>query len=182
MRNLLLTLALIAILCATVSAQAVKPITFYAGGGTSIPSGDFGLMQKNGYHGLGAVGFNVAPMIQFMLKGEYHSWKTDNPLLGFDFSTMFFGGSFRFSPNLPVSPIKPFGIAGGGLASSKTQVVVLNNNIGDVTSSNFYFEIGGGLDFKIAPMASLFVQGRFVSINYGGGSLNYIPITVGLKF
>lgn len=181
MRNLFLTLVLVAILCASVSAQNVKPITFYAGGGISIPSGDFGILYQNGYHGLGAVGFNVAPMAQLMLKGEYHTWSSD--LTGFDsdFSTMFFGGSFRISPNMPMSPIKPYGLAGGGLASTKATAVILNNSV-EATSSNFYFEFGGGLDFKVGPMMAMFIQGRYISINSGGGSMNYIPITVGLKF
>lgn len=181
MKKLFLALAMVLILCVSISAQSVKPITFYAGGGISIPNGDFGVLYKNGYHGLGAVGINVAPMVQLMLKGEYHTWSSDLPGFDSDFSTMFFGGSFRVSPSMPMSPIKPFGLAGGGLASTKSTVVILNNSI-EGTSSNFYFEFGGGLDFKVGPMMAMFIQGRYVSINSGGGSMSYIPFTVGLKF
>jgi len=197
MKKLLFTMVLLVFFAAGVSAQDVKPFSIYVGGGVTVPSGDFADAYKMGFHGMAALGYSVAPMFQILAKGEYHSFAFDNTgafaKAEYAGETKFSGGSLniimagvagKLAPSAPLIPIKPYGLAGIGLASMGiTEQTIGEDKIEAPDRVNkLYFEIGAGVEMKLAPAVAFFVQARYVSISTEGTSTNMIPITVGVKF
>ncbi|MEE9443623.1 MAG: outer membrane beta-barrel protein [candidate division Zixibacteria bacterium] len=195
MKKLVLTLTVIMLCAGLASAQISKPFNVYVGGGLGMVQGDVGTLYKTGYHGVAAVGFNAAPMIQFIGKVEYHSFGSDMaPTLGIGLDgsqrNLMFGGAAKLQPSLPAFPLKVYGLAGIGMASVQAPDLVIVNlitseqvTITPPSQSKMYFEIGAGAELPAGPSLSMFAMVRYVSISQeGGGSFNYIPITVGLKF
>lgn len=197
MKKLLLITVLSVFFVAGVSAQGVKPFSIYVGGGVTVPSGDFADVYKMGFHGMGALGYSVVPMFQILAKGEYHTFafdKTGNfAKTEYAGETEFGGGAFhiillgvagKLTPALPASPIKPYGLAGVGVASLGASDLTVGGVKQAAASSvsKFYFELGGGIEMKLAPAVNFFVQARYVTINPKRGTINLIPLTIGIKF
>ncbi|MCK5125624.1 MAG: outer membrane beta-barrel protein [candidate division Zixibacteria bacterium] len=187
MKKLLFVICLVVIFTSIASAQVSKPFSVYAGGGLTLLQGDYGDYYKNGYHGMGAAGFSLAPMFQLMGKLEYHTLPVDAAAITNDVTIIMYGAGFKFAPTLPGAPIKPFGIVGGGMATLKTDASFdLGDfgtvDLGTVSSNEFYYEFGAGLELKASPGLSFFVMARYVTIANEFADFKYIPITVGLKF
>jgi opacity protein-like surface antigen len=202
MKKIILTALVALFLMSAVSMAQVStpglPFSVYAGGALSLPSSpsSFSDGWKMGYHGMLGVGFNVAPRVQIIPKLEYHKFGSDlssyaGPLLdGGGFKSLMFGADARLNLGAPVLPIKPYALGGIGMAnvsyddftsSDPLVQAALNSGINGASTTQFYFNIGAGAEFTLAPKASLFVQARYVSISGDGGSVGYIPLTVGLK-
>ncbi len=193
MKKTIFMLVAIMFIAGIASAQISKPFSVYAGGGLGLVQGEYSDMFKTGYHGLAAVGFSAAPMIQFLAKVEYHNFETDLtssvPDYNNSFKNMMFGGGARISPSIPSFPLKVFGMAGGGLANIQGPDAVTYNlatgtyeAVETESQNEFYFEIGAGAEMTVAPSIALFGMVRYVSISSEGESFNYIPLTVGVKF
>ncbi|MFH1700682.1 MAG: outer membrane beta-barrel protein [Candidatus Zixiibacteriota bacterium] len=194
MKKLVLTFALIMLCAGLASAQISKPFNVYVGAGVGMVQGDAGTLYKNGYHGMAAIGFNAAPMIQFLGKVEYHTFGSDlTPVLGIGLDgsqrNLMFGGAAKLQPSLPAFPLKVYGLAGIGMASIQAPDIVSINlitseqvTITPPSESKMYFELGAGAEMPAGPSLSLFAMVRYVSISEDGQSFNYIPVTVGLKF
>ncbi len=88
------------------------------------------------------------------------------------------GANGRLSVGAPL-PVKPFFLGGVGFARGSIEAIqFLSTQISsDATNTNFYWNVGAGID-----IGKLFLQARWVSIQGDGGSTNYIPIALGLKF
>ncbi|MEZ5359372.1 MAG: hypothetical protein R3F48_11140 [Candidatus Zixiibacteriota bacterium] len=194
MKKILLLLAIVLICTTFVSAQDTKPMTMFAGGGLTMPMGDLGDYTKMGYHGMGAIGLNLMPVIQAIGKVEYHTMNLDWGDLedgGGAFKVTMFGVAGRVAPPMPASKIKIFGLAGAGFAAYKydSDETFDINDLGSISISNtsdtendMYFEIGGGLEFAAGTNLNLFAMARFVSVATEGKASTFVPITVGLKF
>lgn len=195
MKKVLLTVATLFILSSLALAQApAPPVSFYGGGAFSVPSSptSFSDSWKTGYHGFVGVGFDVAPKVKVIGKIEYHNFASNfglAALAGGNFKVLMFGPEAHLSLAAPMVPIQPFLSAGMGMASvsfadfTGTDPLVAALNLGNsgASSTNFYYSIGGGVEFSVGPAASLFVQARYASISGNGGSTSFLPISVGLK-
>lgn len=191
MKKVLFTIGLL-LLCATfASAQVSKPFSAYVGGGLTLPQGDYGDFYKNGYHGMGSIGLGFMPMVQGLGKVEYHSIPVNSEFVSNDISVIMYGLDAKLSPMLPVSPIKPFGLVGIGMATMKTDITLDFSSlgtgmspvdVGTAQTTEFYYEIGAGLEMKAAPSVNLFVMARYITITNSMADFSYIPVTVGLKF
>ena len=195
MKKVLLTVATLIILSSLALAQApAPPVSFYGGGALSVPSGpsSFSDDWKTGYHGFIGVGFDVAPKVKVVAKIENHNFGSDFGLAniaGGNFKVWMFGPEAQLSLGAPMVPIQPFVSGGIGMANvsfddftgTDPLVAALNTANSGASSTNFYYSIGGGLQFSIAPNASLFVQARYASISGDGGSTSFMPISIGLK-
>lgn len=194
-------IALAALLLFAVGAQAQmpsSPFSFYVGGALSLPNAPdaFKNTYKTGFHGFAGVGFSVMPKLQLVAKGELNSFSFDfdqNAMPGISEggkqNIWMFGGDARFSMGVPAAPFKPFGFAGAGFANVKTTdfggtdlslATSLNSSLESMTK--MYWNIGLGAEFKSGPAMSLFVQARYVNIATEGDAMQFIPISVGLKF
>lgn len=193
MKKLVLTLTVMMLCAGLASAQISKPISFFAGGGVGIVQGDASSLYKTGYHAMGGVGYSVAPMVQFVGKVEYHKFGADLgisiPGYNADWGQMMFGGAAKLTPSLPSFPIKVYGLAGLGMASVNfpdrpvyNLATATFDYVEIPNESKMYFELGVGAELGSTPAFSFFAQARYVSTSMDGGSFNYIPVTLGIKF
>lgn len=191
MKKVLLTLGLLLLCAAFASAQVSKPFSAYVGGGLSLPQGDYGDYYKTGYHAMGSIGFGLMPMIQGIGKVEYHSIPVNSDLITNDISVIMYGLDAKLTPSLPAAPIKPFGMAGIGLATMKTDIALdLSGlgtgyapvDVGTAQTTEFYYELGAGVEMKATTSLNLFVMARYVTVTNSLENFKYIPVTVGLKF
>ena len=195
MKKVLLTVAAVLVMSSLAMAQLPSsPVSFYGGGALSVPSGpsSFSDSWKTGYHGFVGVGFDVAPKFKVVAKIEHHNFSSDFGLTNLDggnYKVWMYGPEAHLSLGAPMVPIQPFLSGGIGMASvsfdkftgTDPLVAALNTANSGASSTNFYYSIGGGLQFSIAPNASLFVQARYASISGDGGSTSFMPISIGLK-
>ena len=196
MKKVAFTLCIVLVFAIGASAQISKPFTVYAGGGMSLPMSPDGFkdVQKTGYHGTVGLGFNVIPMFQLVAKIEYHSFTADQTeyslalgttedVEGGTFTPLMFGADARYAFNLPAAPLAPYVFGGAGLARvSWSDVSYGTTTLAFEDQTKFYYNVGAGFEFDISPMASLFVQGRYVSIATDNDPTVMVPISVGIKF
>lgn len=193
MRKAITILSILMVFAVAASAQVPNPVSFYGGGAVSVPSGEgFSNGWKTGWHGHLGIGYKMTPLFQVVGKAEFHNFAANLEGLALDGGNTkitMFGADGRYQMNMPSAPIKPFFFGGVGLANWKIDDFTGNSLIASAlnaanpgTQSKLYWNVGAGADFKVGPTASLFIQGRYVSITGDGGSLGFIPITLGLKF
>ena len=193
MKKVVITLTIM-LFAAGVSAQVSAPVSLYLGGALSAPaSGDFNTGWKWGYHGWAGVGYKMAPSFQVIGKVEYHDFFFDMldyvGVDGGDTKVWMYGVDGCFEINVPMIPIKPFVLGGGGIARVSwdefegTSLIAstLNATIPDPVSK-VYFNFGGGLNLKLVPTLSFFAEARYVSVATEGEKMNYVPMSLGLRF
>lgn len=194
MKKALITIAVTVLFAAAVSAQVTTPVSVYLGGALSMPSSaDFNTGWKMGYHGWGGVGYKLMPNLQVAGKIEYHDFFFDMVdflgVEGGDTKVWMYGVDGRYTVPVPALPLKPFFMAGTGIArlswdefeGTSLITATLNDNIPDPVSE-VYFNFGGGLELKTIPAFSLFVEARYVSVGTEGARTNFVPMSIGLKF
>lgn len=189
MKTLTVILSLMLLAVAGVSAQSVKPFSLYVGAGGSVPSGDFGDAYKFGFHAVGGVGFKIMPALELVPKVEFHAFSIDKSnylgtVDGGNARVLMFGGDVRYAFPLPTPGMKPFILGGIGFANLSQSDLTLDGiqQPSSESTTKFYFNVGGGLEFGAGPVMSLFVQARYVSVSTDLIKSNYIPVTVGIKF
>ena len=196
MKKIILTTALLLLFSVSAMAQVPsKPFNIYGNLGVSLPQSPDGFKDfyKMGFHGNVGLGISTAPFMQLVGKLGYHYFGPDKDemgdadLDGGTFTAITYGVDLRASLGVPTAPIKPFGFAGIGMASMK---------VGDITSSildtspeisetKFYFNFGGGIEFKSGPLMSFFIQASYIGISVDDISserIVMIPISLGIKF
>lgn len=189
MRSVSRTVAAVLITMAlSTSAARAQGAEFSLGGGLGIPLSNFDDIAKLGWHGLAAVSFvPTGSPVGIQIDGQYHQFKLDNDVVGpgslkdrFIFGTA--DAVFKFK-TAETSPVRPYLIGGVGVYNFKTTGSSDVGTIIDTDNSTTKFGINGGagFDFK-AGSAGLFVEGRFHNIFTSGSDVNFIPITVGVRF
>jgi hypothetical protein len=193
MKKLFMILA-ITLLATSVSAQVSVPVSAYLGGAMSVPaSTDFNSAWKWGYHGWAGVGYKMAAGLQVTGKVEYHNFFFDMMdyvgVEGGNTKVWMYGVDGRYKLNLPAFPIKPFVLAGAGIARVSwddfegTSLIAstLNATVPD-PQSKMYYNFGGGLELMALPTFGLFAEARYVSIGTDGERMNFVPMSLGLRF
>ncbi len=186
--------AVMAVLMTTSAmAQApAKPFNMYLGGGGSLPSGDLADGWKMGFHGIGRLGMAMAPKMELLFGADFHTFGLDLPdeadVDGGAFSAILIAGDVKLNLGVPNSNMNPFVFGGGGMASisisdmtgemynpSTDQFETVTVSFESETKA--FFEFGAGVE-----MGKMFIQGKYVSIQADGESINYIPFSLGFKF
>jgi opacity protein-like surface antigen len=189
MRSVSRTVAAVLITMAlSASAARAQGAEFSLGGGLGIPLSNFDDIAKLGWHGLAAVSFvPTGSPVGIQIDGQYHQFKLDNDVVGpgslkdrFVFGTA--NAVFKFK-TAETSPVRPYLIGGAGVYNFKTTGSSDVGTVLDTDNSTTKFGINGGagFDFK-AGSAGLFVEGRFHNIFTSGKDIEFIPITVGIRF
>jgi opacity protein-like surface antigen len=170
------------------SAAQAQGAEFSLGGGLGIPLSNFDDQAKLGWHGLAAMSFvPTGSPVGIQIDGQYHQFKLDEDVFARnDLKERFIFGTanavFKFK-TAETSPVRPYLIGGVGVYNFKStgaddvETVVGTDN----STTKFGINGGAGFDFK-AGSAGLFVEGRFHNIFRTGSDLNFIPITVGIRF
>jgi hypothetical protein len=172
----------VTLLCAP--ALRAQGAEFALGGGVGIPLGDFDDATKIGWHGLAAVSFvpNEWP-VGIQIDGQYQQYKLDGSESLKDRFIMGTGNVvFKFKTS-EESTFRPYLIGGGGVYNFKTTGTDDLGGVIDTDNSTTKFGLnaGAGFDFK-AGSVGLFIEGRFHNVFTEGSDLNFIPITLGIRF
>ncbi len=191
---LFITIALLLTALTGYAQVPAQPFNLYAGGGITLGSApqEFTDFHKEGYNLMAGLGLNLMPPIQFVGKVEYHAFSKDfdeffpsiTDLEGGTRRILMFGVDARLGANVPTAPITPFVFAGLGLASIsendlQTAVEIAFDEYD--TETEFYLNLGGGIEFKFMQILNVFIQGKYVNIKQAGDNLIIIPLTVGIK-
>ncbi len=199
MKRYALILVIILILAAAASAQVSKNFNLYAGGGITLPTTLSGLNEnwKDGYHVMGGLGFNILPNIQALAKVEFHQlgldWEELNyaDVSGNAFQSLLLGIEGRAGLGIPALQLRPYIIAGLGIAKITYSDIEVPAGVsipslptpGDFfdSKSEFYYNLGMGVDYKMMSILNVFLQLQTVRISTEGKTSNLFPITVGVK-
>jgi hypothetical protein len=154
--------------------------SFLLGGGVGLPMGDFGDAFKMGFHAIGGVSFKPASLpVGIQVDANFAQFSVDADNVDVK-DRMLFGTAnavYTFK-TAATSKLHPYLIGGVGVYNNKaTGDDALTN------ASNTDLGINAGAGFNIAAGgASLFVEGRFHDVFTSGGSTQFVPLTVGLRF
>lgn len=208
--KVLVILILATLLAASVSAQLPIPIKVYAGGGLGLQDKPtvFNDWYKSGWHMTAGVGYSVMPMVELIGAFEYHSFSSDFVKSGDAILSLATGGSIKatmfglaakMTPNMPMFPIKPYGLAGIGLAKvtqsdfgwpGGTEIGVLDyweTTLGVEDQTKLYYTLGGGVLYSFFPKVSLFAEARYTTIQIDDSAvafnkpLRFWGITAGVR-
>jgi hypothetical protein len=164
-------LLLVAGAAAPVAAQARGYIGF--GAGASIPIGDFADAAKTGWLGQVMGGVTSA---NGMLGGRIDGTYGQNSFKGTGFGKLKLLGvnaDVVITPGKRPAKAHPYFLAGVGFYNAKA------GGDGDTKLA-----LNGGLGIQIhaGNRMDFYAEGRFISVRSEGGSTNFIPITIGLRF
>ena len=196
MKKIILIIATMLLFSLSAMAQVPsKPFSIYGNLGVSLPQSPDGFkdLYKMGLHANAGVGFAVAPTMQLVGKVGIHRFGVDKDAMGDGdldggtFTAITYGVDLRASLGVPMAPIKPFGFGGIGMASLKVGEITSNviNASPSISESKFYFNFGGGIEFKSGPLMSFFVQASYIGISVDDTfdeRIVMIPISLGIKF
>lgn len=200
MKKTCIALVVLMALASAAGAQVPSPFSLYAGGLISMPQSPSTFKDgfKNGWHGTLGLGWKLMPNLQAVAKAEVHSFgmdfeqvglATSNPnLAGGTNRVMMFGVDGRFGVGVPAAPVKPFALAGIGVAKvdftefSGDALATSLNAAYPEAQTKMYWNIGAGFELKGTPMFGFFAQIRYVSIATDGEPEKFIPLTLGLRF
>ncbi len=153
------------------TAASAQSLTFGAGGGVTIPTGDFKTAAKTGWHGIGFIGYDLSSGLGLRAEGFYGQNKVKG---GGSQNWKLAGGLGSLSYAFQTSgSVKPYIIGSAG---------VFNPKVAGFSETKFTFGGGAGIKLKAGSDANVFLEGRYLSVNTSGSNLNFIPITLGVSF
>ena len=172
MRRTLLAVVAVGMLAVVPASVARAQATFGLGAGLTMPIGDYGDVDKMGFHfGAGASFALGAAPVRIRVEGTYSQTSHD----GADGNFKIIGGMANVVyPFETAGQVKPYVLAGVGYYNVKESVF-------DVSESGVGFGGGAGLKFALGS-ANLFVEARYLSVDAGGATFAFVPITVGVSF
>ncbi len=198
--GLCVLLAILSLLTAVsvARAQGSPGVHFGIAGGATFPTGDAGNLYDTGYHGSAMLIFN-APLAPVGLRIEGMYTRMDQKSA--------FGGSGHVqlgsgTANIVLGPraigFRPYFIGGGGFyrvrfTASRTACPGVGpcsgppNLFFEDTQDKFGWNAGGGMSFGVGPVASIFIEARYIRVetdsNFAlGNHFTLVPVTVGLVF
>lgn len=169
---------------ASLVAQNARPISVGVSGGLSLPMGDIGNAYSSGYSVAGHVFLAPASRTALGFRGDisYDSWGSKTSLPGGDatFTSMAFLGNVLLKGGDAASMKRPYLVAGAGMVRSKAKISGASSGLSS-SSSDLAVQGGVGMEFALSGF-STFAEVKYVNAFLDGGSLNYVPITFGIKF
>jgi opacity protein-like surface antigen len=151
-------------------ASAANAQYVFAGGGASLPIGDFkDSGGKTGWTITAGIGYDIGSKGLFVeAEGFYASHKyTDSDFTAKPLTVLGAVG-YSFMPDKKVSP---YVLAGAGIMSTK-----LSEGGESHPESQFAYSGAAGLSFKLGQKASFWIEGRLL----GSKDAKMIPVTAGV--
>ncbi|HET9776881.1 MAG TPA: outer membrane beta-barrel protein [Gemmatimonadaceae bacterium] len=157
-------------------AQGYSPFEIGASGGIAFPTGDLSNGANTGYNIALAVGYRPqysglavrgeAAYNQFGLEG------TDGSI-----NIPAFTGNVEYALPLGMS-FTPYVIGGAGLYRPSADI---GGTTGEA-ENHFGWNVGGGIKVPLSTSFQTFIEARYNSVNVNGGTLSFVPVTVGVMF
>ncbi len=167
-----------ALLLSAATAQA--QVSIGVGGGLTIPTGDFGDGFKTGWHGLANVGYEMPSGIG--VRGDFYYGQNNIDATGVDGKAKLAGGLGNILYTFKsAGTIHPYVMGSIGFMNAKVEASA-GGLSGSESETKIAFGGGAGIKFKAGSDASIFVEGRYISVNTTDSNTNFIPITVGVSF
>jgi opacity protein-like surface antigen len=178
-RFILSTLVVAGIATAAPSARAQSlsnPFQIGAAAGIAFPTGDLGTGTNTGYNVTLAVGYNPAGSpVGLRLEAAYNEFGIQGGGGG-TINIPAFTANAVFA--LPAAGFTPYVIGGAGVYHTSA-----SNTFGTTASENdFGFNIGGGVKLPLSTSFETFVEARYNRVTVNGGTISFIPVTVGVMF
>jgi len=151
-------------------AQPTEGIRFGVGGGLTMPIGDYGDIDKAGWHALGLIQFPISQS-PVHLRFDAMYGQTSHDAGGGSTTLTGATGDLLYHLGSRASSVRPYVLGGLGF---------YNVDFGGVSESKFAFGLGGGILFSIGTMHA-FLETRYMSVQTSP-SLTFLPITLGLLF
>jgi len=170
---------LMAVAAAPAAAQARGYVGF--GAGAAIPVGDFATSDKLGWLGQVIAGITgPSGRLGGRIDGDYSRNSYKGTVAG---HTGLFGANADVVVNFgtKASKARPYLLAGVGFYNAKFTGSNGTYSTGS-SETKGAFNGGAGVNIKTSGNMGVYVEGRFISIRASGGSLNYIPLSVGLRW
>jgi hypothetical protein len=170
---LALALGLFAAPALHAQAQPTEGIRFGVGGGLILPMGNYGDFDKAGWHVLGLIQVPISNSpIHFRADAMYGQTSHKS---GFGSgSTTLTGATADLLYHLGnrAAQVRPYVLGGLGF---------YNVDVGGTSQSKLAFGAGGGILFGVGTMHA-FLEGRYMSVQTSGSSINFLPISLGVMF
>ncbi|MBN4056862.1 hypothetical protein JYU19_00985 [bacterium AH-315-J21] len=191
-------IAVATLVCApsTTNAQAPSPIPsvslkphIYLAGGTATvanPSATKDILNQS-LSLMVAVGLPLNLGLEIIPKVQYHKFNLSNDfILASSITTkspkmtiLTLGADLKMGLLPGPVPAKPYFLIGGGTANIKWDD--LGVSLPSVSSTKIYLNIGGGLDVKVGPSFSFFVEGKYTFVSADGANLGIVPLMAGIR-
>lgn len=178
-RSLFLAIAAIALVAVPrvshAQLGALQPFQLGVAGGGALPRGDLSTTSKTGYNGTVALAINL-PIIPVGLRvdGAYNAFSA-KAAGGAKLSVMSATGNIVYG--LPIPEFSPYLIGGAGLYMP----TVTAPGLASTTEHHFGWNAGAGVNLPLSVFKA-FVEARYNRIPVNGGSLQFVPVTVGIMF
>jgi outer membrane protein with beta-barrel domain len=155
-------------------AQPTEGIRFGVGGGLTLPMGNYADRDKAGWNLVGLIQFPISQSpIHLRFDAMYGQTPHKSPASG---NTTLTGatGDLLYHLGDRAAKVRPYVLGGLG---------VYNADFGGSSSSEtkLAFGLGGGILFGVGTMHA-FLEGRYMSVQTSGSSLNFLPISLGVMF
>ena len=178
-RSLFLAIAAIALVAAPRVSQAqlglLKPFSIGIAGGATQPMSTTSDVTKLGYNGTVAAAINL-PFIPVGLRvdGAINAFG-EKAGIGAKTSTISATGNVVW--RLPSVGISPYLIGGAGLY----MVSVTPTGANAVTENHLGYNAGAGINLPLSVFKA-FVEARYNRVSLSGGSMQFVPVTLGIMF
>lgn len=157
---------------------ASAQIGWAIGGGPSFATGDLGDVVDMGYNVQGSASLSIPVLpVGIRIDGLYNKHPSE-----FDENHRTFAGNVNAVFSFPSIGITPYVIGGLGMYNTKIE----HDDDQEVghdheSSSDVGFNIGAGVRLGL-PGLSVFGEARLHSISAEGGSVRFVPVTLGIRF
>jgi opacity protein-like surface antigen len=154
-------------------ATAANAQYVFAGGGATIPIGDFKDYAKTGWNAQAGFGFDIASVRGLSVEAEGFYGSNKHSDVDGDKTNIIAGmGSVLYS-FMPDKKVSPYALAGAGFLSHKFDPATGDSE----TSTKFGYTGAVGLIFSLSSKASLWVEGRLL----GSKDSKMLPINAGFS-
>ena len=171
------------------SSSIFKSITWSAGAGVSMPTGDLSDGAATGFHVQGGSAFRPGKL-PFTLRGElaYHQFgqkdftvpgsRPNQPSVTYSGKASSIAGAIDASYALPMgNRMKPYLLGGPGIYSNRSEVATTNGTPTTTTDTKMGLNVGGGMNFAFVGRKA-FLEARYHHVDQAA----WIPITFGIRF
>lgn len=169
--GLVLALGLCAAPALHAQSQPTEGIRFGVGGGLTLPMGNYADIDKTGWHLLGLIQF---PISQSPIHLRFDAMYGQTSHKSGGNSTTLTGATADLLYHLGdrAAKVRPYVLGGLGF---------YNVDAFGSSQSKVAFGFGGGILFGVGTMHA-FLEGRYMSVQTSGSSLNFLPISLGVMF
>lgn len=171
--SVVLALVLCAAPAVHAQSQPTEGIRFGVGGGLTLPMGNYGDVDKAGWHVMGLIQLPISQSPIHLRFDAMYGQTSHKSGFGSGNTTLT-GATADLLYHLGdhAAKVRPYVLGGLGF---------YNVDAGGGSSTKFTFGLGGGILFGVGTMHA-FLETRYMSIQSSGSSLSFLPITFGLMF